>query len=208
MNNNENLYTLGKRANYYDGKTKGQKFTFNLKIESTMLASMPVQLFNVLKSVISNGTTQNGTIFYPFTLDGYELIIATGNAVTLQANGDLNYRKAGGTFVKVSTPSDQNLTYQDVFAMLQSGSYFKLNRLILSSTNKSQLTSGVLNVLNVSDTGTIKKQSIPTGTFFSVNQDQNFTVDMDINTEICKNQGLEITVFPTTTIFAQFFLEC
>lgn len=207
MNNNDNLYTIGKRTMYYDGKTKGTKFTFSLNIESTMIATMPLQLFNVLKSVINSGTTQNGTIFYPFTLDGYELIIATGNAVSLQANGDLNYRKAGGTYLKASTPSDQNLTYANVFEILQSGQCIKLSRLILRSTNKSQLVNGNINVLNVSDLGTVKKQSIPTGTFFSPNQEQNFMVDIDLNTELSKNQGLEIPIFPTTTVFAQFFLE-
>lgn len=207
MNNNNNLYTIGKRTMYYDGKTKGTKFMFSLKIESTMVDTTPVQLFNILKSVVSNGTTQNGTFFYPFTINGIEFINLGQSYVGLHTDGSLYYRKVGGTFMQASTPSDQNLTYANIFEILQSGQCLKLNRVILRSTNKSQLVNGTVNVLNVSDLGTEKKQSIPTGTFFSPNQEQNFMVDIDLNTELSKNQGLEIPIFPTTTVFAQFFLE-
>ena len=201
------LYKLGKQSIPYDGKTKGNKFMFELDITSTLVDNFSVQLFNVLKSVVFDGTTQNGTTYYPFTLDGYELVIATGNSVSIQTNGNLIFKKAGGTLLTASTPSSQNLTYRDFYSMIASGQYFKLTKIILNCSNANQLRSGTLNVINISDEGILKRQSVPLTTFYSPNQEQNNTLIVDINTEICKNQGIELLIFPTTTVNVQFFIE-
>lgn len=201
------MYTLGKQTAKYDGKTNGEKFMFSLNITSTLVDTFTIQLFNVIKSVLFDGTIQNGTTFYPFTLDGYELIIATGNSVSAQTNGSLIYKKAGGTSLSVTAPGSQNLTYKDIFSMISAGKYFKMSQVTITSSLKAQLTGGTMNVINISDLGVVTRKSVPLVTFFDGNQNQNNILDVFVNTELCKNQGLEFTILPNSTATLQFYLE-
>jgi hypothetical protein len=201
------MYTLGKQAPKYNDKTKGESFKFTLNVTNTMTETMSLQLFNVLKSIIYDGTTQNSELFYPFTINGSEFINLGLSSVGIQTNGSLNFKKVGGTFLNASTPSDQNLTYRDIFNMISAGQYLQLSRIQITSSLREQLTQGTLNVINISTLGEIKKQSVPLLTYFDGTQNQNNILDVFINTELCKNQGLEFTILPNSTATIQFYLE-
>ena len=137
------MYTLGKQTPKYNDKTKGEKFLLTLNITSTMVDTFTINLFNIIKSVVYDGTTQLGDFFYPFTIDGMEFINLGLSRVGIETNGSLVYRKVGGTVLTVSTPKDQNLTYRDLFSMISAGSYLQLSRLQITSsfskkTNKNR----------------------------------------------------------------------
>ena len=117
------MFTLGKQIAKYDGKTEGEKFLFTLNVVSTMDETFTIQLFNVIKSVVFDGTTQNGELYYPFTINGSEFINLGLSDVGILTDGSLNYQKVGGTKLNVSTPTGQNLTYRDIFSMIQAGKY-------------------------------------------------------------------------------------
>jgi hypothetical protein len=201
------MYTLGKQAAKYDGKTEGEKFLFTLNIANTMVDTFTINLFNVIKSVVYDGTTQFGTEFFPFTIDGMEFINLGFSNVGIETSGRLKYEKAGGTFLTVSTPTGQNLTYRDIFSMISAGQYLKMSRILITSSLKAQLTSGTMNVINVSNLGVVTRKSVPLVTFFDGTQNQNNILDVFVNTELCKNQGLEFTILPNSTATMQFYLE-
>jgi hypothetical protein len=201
------MYKLGKIMPFYDGKTKGQKFLFTLNIVSTMVDTFSLQLFNVLKSVVNDGTTQNGDFFYPFTINGSEFINLGMSNVGIQTDGSLKFEKVGGTSLIAAAPTDQNLTYGNIYSMMQSGQCLKLTRLSIISDLKEQLTTGTLNVLNISDVGVLTKKSVPLLTFYTPTQTQNNIIDMFINTDLHKNQGLEFTILPLSVATIQFYLE-
>jgi hypothetical protein len=203
------MYTIGKKSAMYDGKTKGQNFLFTLKVVSTFADTFTIQLFNVIKSVIFDGTTQNGNTYVPFTINSVENIVAGANNVGLLTDGSLNYKNySAATNVLIQTPSDQNLKYRDIFNMLSAGQYLKMSQITIISSSKTQLTQGTMNVINISDLGVITRKSVPLLTFYTPNQEQNGIIDMYINTELCKNQGLEFNILPGTTTTLQFYLEC
>ena len=201
------MYTLGKQTPKYNDKTKGEKFLLTLNITSTMVDTFTINLFNIIKSVVYDGTTQLGDFFYPFTIDGIEFINLGLSRVGIETNGSLVYRKVGGTVLTVSTPKDRNLTYRDLFSMISAGSYLQLSRLQITSSLKAQLTSGTMNVVNISNVGVVTKKSVPLSTFFDATQNQNNILDVYVNTELCKNQGLEFTILPLSTATFQFYLE-
>jgi len=192
----------------YDGKTNGELFKFTLNITSTFSSVFTIQLFNVIKSVVYDGTIQNGVTFTPFTINGVETIVAGTSSVGIQTNGSLNYKDfSAATNLLIQTPEGQNLTYRDIFSMLSSGQYLKMNRLAITSSLRAQLTDGTMNVINVSNLGEINRKSVPLVTFFDGTQNQNKVLDVFINTEICKNQGLEFTILPNSTSSFTFYLE-
>lgn len=201
------MYTLGKQTPKYNGNTKGEKFLLTLNITSTMVDTFTINLFNIIKSVVYDGTTQVGQFFNPFTIDGIEFINLGNSRVGIETNGSLVYRKVGGTVLTVSTPKDQNLTYRDLFSMISAGSYLQLSRLQITSSLKAQLTSGTMNVVNISNVGVVTKKSVSLSTFFDATQNQNNILDVYVNTELCKNQGLEFTILPLSTATFQFYLE-
>ena len=201
------MYTLGKQTAKYDGKTEGEKFLFTLNITNTMVDTFTINLFNVIKSVVYDGTTQVGQFFNPFTIDGVEFIMLGNSRVGIETNGNLAYRKIGGTNLIVSTPAGQNLTYRDIFSMISSGKYLKMSRILITSSLKAQLTTGTMNVINVSNLGVVTRKSVPLVTFFDGTQNQNNILDVFVNTELCKNQGLEFTILPNSTATMQFYLE-
>ena len=201
------MYTLGKQAAQYDGKTEGEKFLFTLNITSTMVDTFTINLFNVIKSVVYDGTTQFGDEFFPFTINGMEFINLGLSNVGIETSGRLKYEKAGGTFLTVSTPAGQNLTYRDIFSMISSGKYLKMSRILITSSLTDQLRTGTMNVINVSNLGTLTRKSVPLVTFFDGTQNQNNILDVFINTHLCYNQGLEFTILPNSTATMQFYLE-
>jgi hypothetical protein len=202
------MYTIGKQTAKYDGKTKGEKFLFTLKVTSTFSDNFTIQLFNVIKSVIFDGTTQNGNTYLPFTINSVENIVSGTNNVGIQTNGSLNYKNfSAATNLLIQTPSDQNLTYRDIFSMISAGQYLKMSQITIISSSKTQLTQGTMNVINISDLGVITRKSVPLLTFFTPTQEQNYIIDLYINTELCKNQGLEFNILPGTTTTLQFYLE-
>jgi hypothetical protein len=202
------MYTIGKQTPKYNDKTKGESFLFTLNITSTFVDTFTINLFNVVKSVVTDGTTQNGIQFKPFTINDTEFIVAGTSNVGIQTNGSLNYKNFGAaTNLTVSTPTGQNLTYRDIFSMISAGQYLQLTRMTITSTLKAQLTSGTMNVLNISNTGVVNRKSVPLVTFFDATQNQNNTLDVFINTHLCYNQGLEFTILPLSTATFQFYLE-
>ena len=68
------MYTIGKQTPKYNDKTKGESFLFTLNITSTLVDTFTINLFNVIKSVVYDGTTQTGFFFNPFTINGMEFI--------------------------------------------------------------------------------------------------------------------------------------
>ena len=201
------MYTIGKQTPKYNDKTKGESFLFTLNITSTLVDTFTINLFNVIKSVVYDGTTQTGFFFNPFTINGMEFINLGNSNVGIETNGDLFYERVGGTSLRVSTPTGQNLTYRDIFSMISAGQYLQLTRLTITSSLKAQLTSGTMNVLNISNTGVINRKSVPLVTFFDATQNQNNILDVFVNTELCKNQSLEFTILPFSTATIQFYLE-
>jgi hypothetical protein len=202
------MYTLGKQTKKYNEKTKGESFLFTLNVTNTMAETLSVQLFNVIKSVIYDGTTQNGVTFTPFTINGVETIVAGTSSVGIQTTGNLYYKNyAANTYLNVQAPTGQNLTYRDIFTMISAGQYLQLSRITITSSLKAQLTTGTLNVVNISNLGVVTKKSVPLVTFFDGTQNQNNILDVFINTELCKNQGLEFTILPNSTATIQFYLE-
>lgn len=201
------MYTLGKQAPKYNDKTKGESFLFTLNITSTMVDTFTINLFNVIKSVVYDGTTQLGTEFYPFTIDGMEFINLGLSNVGIETNGRLKYEKVGGTVLTATTPAGQNLTYRDIFSLISTGAYLQMSRLTITSSLKAQLLSGTMNVVNVSNVGVVSKKSVPLSTFFDATQNQNNILDVFINTHLCYNQGLEFTILPLSTATFQFYLE-
>lgn len=201
------MYTLGKQAPKYNDKTKGESFLFTLNITSTMVDTFTINLFNVIKSVVYDGTTQLGTEFYPFTIDGMEFINLGLSNVGIETNGRLKYEKVGGTVLTATTPVGQNLTYRDIFSLISTGAYLQMSRLTITSSLKEQLLSGTMNVVNVSNVGVVSKKSVPLSTFFDATQNQNNILDVFINTHLCYNQGLEFTILPLSTATFQFYLE-
>lgn len=201
------MYTLGKQAAQYDGKTEGEQFLFTLNVESTMVDKFTINLFNVIKSVVFDGTTQNATEFYPFTINGSEFINLGLSNVGIETNGDLFYEKVGGTNLRVSSPAGQNLTYRDIYSMIQSGKYLKMSRISITSNLTDQLTQGTMNVININNLGTLSRKSVPLITFFDATQNQNNIIDLFINTHLCYNQGLEFTILPNSNATFQFYLE-
>ena len=202
------MYTLGKQAPKYSDKTNGEKFLFTLNITSTFVDTFTINLFNVLKSVVMDGTTQNGIQFKPFTVNDTEFIVAGLSNVGIQTNGNLNYENSVGiTNLTVSTPTGQNLTYRDIFSLISTGAYLQMSRLTITSSLRAQLISGTMNVVNVSNVGVVTKKSVPLVTFFDATQNQNNILDVYINTHLCYNQGLEFTILPLSTATFQFYLE-
>jgi len=201
------MYTLGKQAPKYNDKTNGEKFLFTLNITSTLVDTFTINLFNVLKSVVMDGTTQTGLFFYPFTINGMEFIDLGFSNVGIETNGDLFYERVGGTNLRVSTPTGQNLTYRDIFSLISTGAYLQMSRLTITSSLRAQLISGTMNVVNVSNVGVVTKKSVPLVTFFDATQNQNNILDVFINTHLCYNQGLEFTILPLSTATFQFYLE-
>jgi hypothetical protein len=201
------MYTLGKQSAQYDGKTEGENFLFTLNVESTMIDKFTINLFNVIKSVVFDGTTQNGTLFYPFTINGSEFINLGLSNVGIETNGDLFYEKVGGTNLRVSSPAGQNLTYRDIYSMIQSGKYLKMSRISITSNLTEQLTEGTMNVININNLGTLSRKSVPLITFFDATQNQSNIIDFFINTHLCYNQGLEFTILPNSNATLQFYLE-
>jgi hypothetical protein len=202
------MYTIGKQTPKYNDKTKGEKFLFTLNITNTITQTMTLQLFNVLKSVIYDGSTQNGVTFKPFTINDTELIIAGTSNVGILTNGSLNYKDyPNSTNLTAATPSDQNLTYRDIFSMISAGQYLQLSRIQITSSLREQLTQGTLNVVNISTAGQVNRMSVPLLTYFDGNQNQNKIIDVFINTELCKNQGLEFSILANSTATIQFYLE-
>jgi hypothetical protein len=201
------MYTLGKQILKYDGKTEGEQFLFTLNVVSTMVDKFTINLFNVLKSVVSDGTTQNGTEFYPFTINGIEFINLGLSNVGIQTNGDLLYKKVGGTNLRISSPAGQNLTYKDIYSMIQAGKYLKMSRISITSSLTDQLKDGTMNVININNMGTLSRKSVPLVTFFDATQNQSNIIDLFINTHLCYNQGLEFTILPNSNATFQFYLE-
>jgi hypothetical protein len=201
------MYTLGKQAPKYNDKTNGEKFLFTLNITSTFVDTFTINLFNVLKSVVMDGTTQTGFFFFPFTINGMEFINLGMSNVGIETNGDLFYERVGGTNLRVSTPTAQNLTYRDIFSLISTGAYLQMSRLTITSNFREQLISGTMNVVNVSNVGVVTKKSVPLVTFFDATQNQNNILDVFINTHLCYNQGLEFTILPLSTATFQFYLE-
>jgi hypothetical protein len=201
------MYTLGKQAPKYNDKTNGEKFLFTLNITSTMVDTFTINLFNVIKSVVYDGTTQLGTEFYPFTIDGMEFINLGLSNVGIETSGRLKYEKVGGTVLTATTPAGQNLTYRDIFSLISTGAYLQMSRLTITSNFREQLISGTMNVVNVSNVGVVTKKSVPLVTFFDATQNQNNILDVFINTHLCYNQGLEFTILPLSTATFQFYLE-
>jgi hypothetical protein len=201
------MYTLGKQTPKYSDKTNGEKFLFTLNITSTFVDTFTINLFNILKSVVYDGTTQVGQFFYPFTIDGIEFINAGYSRVGIETSGSLVYRKIGGTVLTIQAPAGQNLTYRDIFTLLSSGKYLHLSRLTITSSLREQLTSGTMNVINISNIGVVTRKSVPLVTFFDATQNQNKIIDVDIHTHLCQNQGLEFTILPLSTATIQFYLE-
>jgi hypothetical protein len=203
------MYTIGKKIAKYNDKTNGEKFKFTLDVSSTFTDVMTLQLFNVIKSVIYDGSTQNGVSFTPFAINTVENIV-TANIPTvgLLSNNHFRYREPlAAKNLVVSTPHEQNLSYRDLFNMISAGQCLQLSRITVTSTLRSQLTNGILNVVNVSNIGELKRQSIPLITFFDATQNQNNILDVFINTEINKNQGLEFTIQPLSTATINFYFE-
>jgi hypothetical protein len=201
------MFTLGKQIAKYDGKTNGENFLFTLNVVSTLAETFTIQLFNIIKSVVFDGTTQNGELYYPFTINGSEFINLGLSDVGIQTNGSLNYQKVGGTSLNVSTPAGQNLTYRDLFSMIQAGKYLKMSRIQITSSLTDQLREGTMNVINISNLGELKRKSVPLVTFFDGTQNQNNILDVFVNTHLCYNQGLEFTILPNSTATLQFYLE-
>ena len=201
------MYTLGKQAPKYNDKTKGESFLFTLNITSTFVDTFTINLFNVIKSVVYDGTTQLGTEFFPFTIDGMEFINLGLSNVGIETSGRLKYEKVGGTVLTATTPAGQNLTYRDIFSLISTGAYLQMSRLTITSSLKAQLLSGTMNVVNVSNVGVVSKKSVPLSTFFDATQNQNNILDVFINTHLCYNQGLEFTILPLSTATFQFYLE-
>lgn len=201
------MYTLGKQAPKYNDKTKGESFLFTLNITSTFVDTFTINLFNVIKSVVYDGTTQVGTEFFPFTIDGMEFINLGLSNVGIETSGRLKYEKVGGTVLTATTPAGQNLTYRDIFSLISTGAYLQMSRLTITSSLKAQLLSGTMNVVNVSNVGVVSKKSVPLSTFFDATQNQNNILDVFINTHLCYNQGLEFTILPLSTATFQFYLE-
>ena len=201
------MYTLGKQAPKYNDKTNGEKFLFTLNITSTFVDTFTINLFNVIKSVVYDGTTQVGTEFFPFTIDGMEFINLGLSNVGIETSGRLKYEKVGGTVLTATTPAGQNLTYRDIFSLISTGAYLQMSRLTITSSLKAQLLSGTMNVVNVSNVGVVSKKSVPLSTFFDATQNQNNILDVFINTHLCYNQGLEFTILPLSTATFQFYLE-
>jgi hypothetical protein len=201
------MFTIGKQTAKYDGKTSGENFIFTLNVVSTLAETFTIQLFNIIKSVVFDGTTQNGELYYPFTINGSEFINLGLSDVGIQTNGSLNYKKVGGTSLNVSTPAGQNLTYRDIFSMIQAGKYLKMSRISITSSLTDQLTEGTMNVINISNLGELKRKSVPLVTFFDATQNQNNILDVFVNTHLCYNQGLEFTILPNSTATMQFYLE-
>lgn len=201
------MYTLGKQAPKYSDKTNGEKFLFTLNITSTFVDTFTINLFNVIKSVVYDGTTQVGTEFYPFTIDGMEFINLGLSNVGIETSGRLKYEKVGGTVLTATTPAGQNLTYRDIFSLISTGAYLQMSRLTITSNFREQLISGTMNVVNVSNVGVVTKKSVPLVTFFDATQNQNNILDVFINTHLCYNQGLEFTILPLSTATFQFYLE-
>lgn len=201
------MYTLGKQAPKYNDKTNGEKFLFTLNITSTFVDTFTINLFNVIKSVIYDGTTQVGTEFFPFTIDGMEFINLGLSNVGIETSGRLKYEKVGGTVLTATTPAGQNLTYRDIFSLISTGAYLQMSRLTITSNFREQLISGTMNVVNVSNVGVVTKKSVPLVTFFDATQNQNNILDVFINTHLCYNQGLEFTILPLSTATFQFYLE-
>jgi hypothetical protein len=202
------MYTLGKQAPKYSDKTNGEKFLFTLNITSTFVDTFTINLFNVIKSVVYDGTTQFGTQFKPFTINDVEFIVAGTSNVGILTNGNLNYKNfAAGTNLTVATPAGQNLTYRDIFSLISTGAYLQMSRLTITSNLKAQLLSGTMNVVNISNVGVVSKKSVPLSTFFDATQNQNNILDVFINTHLCYNQGLEFTILPLSTATFQFYLE-
>jgi hypothetical protein len=205
------MYTIGKQTAKYDGKTNGENFKFELNVTSNFLVPFTIQLFNVLKSVIYDGASQAGVDFKPFDINTVENIVAGTNTVGFIT--DLNYNALryqeffAARNVFVSTPPGQNLTYRDIFSMISAGKCLKMSRISIISDSVDQLKQGTMNVLNVSNLGVITRMSIPLLTFYTPNQDQNNIIDVFVNTELSKNQGLEFTILPGTTTNIQFYLE-
>lgn len=201
------MYTLGKQAPKYNDKTNGEKFLFTLNITSTFVDTFTINLFNVIKSVVYDGTTQVGTEFFPFTIDGMEFINLGLSNVGIETSGRLKYEKVGGTVLTATTPTGQNLTYRDIFSLISTGAYLQMSRLTITSNFREQLISGTMNVVNVSNVGVVTKKSVPLVTFFDATQNQNNILDVFINTHLCYNQGLEFTILPLSTATFQFYLE-
>lgn len=202
------MYTLGKQTSQYDGKTDGEQFLFTLNVTSDFTDTFTIQLFNVIKSVIFDGTTQNGIDFKPFTINDTELIVAGISNVGLQTNGTFNYKDYPNALnVNISTPAGQNLTYRDIFSMIQSGKYFKMSRISITSNLTEQLTEGTMNVININNLGTLSRKSVPLITFFDATQNQSNIIDLFINTHLCYSQGLEFTILPNSNATFQFYLE-
>lgn len=201
------MYTLGKQAPKYSDKTNGEKFLFTLNITSTFVDTFTINLFNVIKSVVYDGTTQVGTEFFPFTIDGMEFIDLGLSNVGIETSGRLKYEKVGGTVLTATTPEAQNLTYRDIFSLISTGAYLQMSRLTITSNFREQLISGTMNVVNVSNVGVVTKKSVPLVTFFDATQNQNNILDVFINTHLCYNQGLEFTILPLSTATFQFYLE-
>lgn len=201
------MYTLGKQAPKYSDKTNGEKFLFTLNITSTFVDTFTINLFNVIKSVVYDGTTQIGTEFFPFTIDGMEFINLGLSNVGIETSGRLKYEKVGGTVLTATTPAGQNLTYRDIFSLISTGAYLQMSRLTITSNFREQLISGTMNVVNVSNVGVVTKKSVPLVTFFDATQNQNNILDVFINTHLCYNQGLEFTILPLSTATFQFYLE-
>jgi len=202
------MYTLGKQTPKYSDKTNGEKFLFTLNITSTFVDTFTINLFNILKSVVYDGTTQFGTQFKPFTIDDAEFIVAGTSNVGITTNGSLRYKNfAAGTNLTIQAPAGQNLTYRDIFTLLSSGKYLHLSRLTITSSLREQLISGTMNVINISNIGVVTRKSVPLVTFFDATQNQNKILDVDIHTHLCQNQGLEFTILPLSTATFQFYLE-
>jgi hypothetical protein len=172
-----------------------------------MVDTFTINLFNVIKSVVYDGTTQVGTEFFPFTIDGMEFINLGLSNVGIETSGRLKYEKVGGTVLTATTPAGQNLTYRDIFSLISTGAYLQMSRLTITSNFREQLISGTMNVVNVSNIGVVTKKSVPLVTFFDATQNQNNILDVFINTHLCYNQGLEFTILPLSTATFQFYLE-
>jgi len=202
------MYTLGKQTSQYDGKTEGEQFLFTLNVTSDMNDTLTIQLFNVIKSVIFDGTTQNGVTYKPFTINDTELIVAGISNVGIQTDGSLNYKDYPNALnVNIKSPAGQNLTYRDIFSMIQSGKYLKMSRISITSNLTEQLTQGTMNVININNLGTLSRKSVPLITFFDATQNQSNIIDLYINTHLCYSQGLEFTILPNSTATFQFYLE-
>jgi len=200
------MYTIGKQTSKYDGKTNGELFKFELTVQSTFAETFTIQLFNVLKSVVYDGTVQNGNTLPPFAINTFETMIVSPNRVGITSFGGLQY-KLGALNLDINAAAGQNLTYRDIFSMISAGKCLKMSRISIISDSVNQLKQGTMNVLNVSNLGVITRMSIPLLTFYTPNQDQNNIIDVFVNTELSKNQGLEFSILPGTTTNIQFYLE-